>query len=163
MESFHHHPAPTSLHLIGFTRAALLEQERKFKRAKCGAFSSENKEFDSQEIPRLVIVLGTTWNETGCCGGNHTWRREQQRGSSLKPPLILGIAIPELSDVPLSPQAAAYASEDGVLTEAMIDARVADAVQQHRQKMEWLKTEGAEANKGTDRNPLLPFPKGTPV
>lgn len=60
MESFHHHPAPTSLHLIGFTRAALLEQERKFKRAKCGAFSSENKEFDSQEIPRLVIALGTT-------------------------------------------------------------------------------------------------------
>lgn len=69
-------------------------------------------------------------------------------------------AIPEVS---LSPQAAAYASEDGVLTEAMIDARVADAVQQHRQKMEWLKTEGAEATKGTDRNPLLPFPKGTAV
>lgn len=50
-----------------------------------------------------------------------------------------------------------------MLTEAMMDARVADAVRQHRQKMEWLKTEGAEATKETDRNPLLPFPKGTPV
>lgn len=44
-------------------------------------------------------------------------------------------------------QAAAYASEDGVLTEAMIDARVADAVQQHKQKMEWLKAEGVEPGK----------------
>lgn len=65
--------------------------------------------------------------------------------------------------LPLPLQAAAYASEDGVLTEAMIDARVADAVQQHKQKMEWLKTEGAEASKGAGSNPLLPFPKGTPV
>lgn len=99
-------------------------------------------------------------------GGNVAWRREQQKGSSLSCPLLAGNATPEVSEVSevsLSPQAAAYASEDGVLTEAMIDARVADAVQQHRQKMEWLKTEGAEANKGTDRNPLLPFPKGTPV
>lgn len=38
----------------------------------------------------------------------------------------------------LFPQAAAYSSEDGVLTEAMIDARVDDAVKQHRQKMDWL-------------------------
>lgn len=65
--------------------------------------------------------------------------------------------------LPFSLQAAAYASEDGVLTEAMIDARVADAVQQHRQKMEWLKAEGAEAGKGVGKNPLLPFPKGTAV
>ncbi|EHB00405.1 ATPase family AAA domain-containing protein 3 [Heterocephalus glaber] len=42
----------------------------------------------------------------------------------------------------LSPQAMAYASEDGVLTEAMMDARVQDAVQQHQQKMQWLKVEG---------------------
>lgn len=67
------------------------------------------------------------------------------------------------ASLPLPPQAAAYASEDGVLTEAMIDARVADAVQQHRQKMEWLKAEGAEASKEGVRTPLLPFPKGTPV
>lgn len=39
-------------------------------------------------------------------------------------------------------QAMAYASEDGVLTEAMMDARVQDAMQQHQQKMQWLKAEG---------------------
>lgn len=38
----------------------------------------------------------------------------------------------------------AYASEDGVLTEAMMDARVQDAIQQHRQKMEWLKADGSQ-------------------
>lgn len=38
-------------------------------------------------------------------------------------------------------QAAAYSSEDGVLTEAMIDARVDDAVKQHIQKMDWLHAE----------------------
>lgn len=38
-------------------------------------------------------------------------------------------------------QAAAYSSEDGVLTEAMIDARVDDAVKQHQQKMDWLHKE----------------------
>ncbi|KFW67880.1 ATPase family AAA domain-containing protein 3-A, partial [Pygoscelis adeliae] len=77
--------------------------------------------------------------------------------------LTEGMSGREISQLAVAWQAAAYASEDGVLTEAMIDARVADAVQQHKQKMEWLKTEGAEANKGTGRNSLLPFPKGTPV
>ena len=38
----------------------------------------------------------------------------------------------------------AYASEDGVLTEAMMDARVQDAIQQHRQKMEWLTADGSQ-------------------
>lgn len=38
-------------------------------------------------------------------------------------------------------QAAAYSSEDGVLTEAMIDARVDGAVKQHLQKMDWLRGE----------------------
>ncbi|KFQ63629.1 ATPase family AAA domain-containing protein 3-A, partial [Pelecanus crispus] len=77
--------------------------------------------------------------------------------------LTEGMSGREISQLAVAWQAAAYASEDGVLTEAMIDARVADAVQQHKQKMEWLKTEGTEASKGTGRNPLLPFPKGTPV
>ncbi|XP_028940083.1 ATPase family AAA domain-containing protein 3A [Antrostomus carolinensis] len=77
--------------------------------------------------------------------------------------LTEGMSGREISQLAVAWQAAAYASEDGVLTEAMIDARVADAVQQHKQKMEWLKTEGAEASKGADRNPPLPFPKGTPV
>ncbi|XP_075028427.1 ATPase family AAA domain-containing protein 3A isoform X2 [Calonectris borealis] len=77
--------------------------------------------------------------------------------------LTEGMSGREISQLAVAWQAAAYASEDGVLTEAMIDARVADAVQQHKQKMEWLKSEGAEASKGTGKNPLLPFPKGTPV
>uniref|UniRef100_A0A8B9BQ24 ATPase family AAA domain containing 3A n=1 Tax=Anser brachyrhynchus TaxID=132585 RepID=A0A8B9BQ24_9AVES len=77
--------------------------------------------------------------------------------------LTEGMSGREISQLAVAWQAAAYASEDGVLTEAMIDARVADAVQQHRQKMEWLKAEGAEASKGAGRNPLLPFPKGTAV
>lgn len=37
----------------------------------------------------------------------------------------------------------AYASEDGVLTEAMMDVRVQEAVRQHRQKRQWLQAEGA--------------------
>uniref|UniRef100_A0A8C5TUN9 ATPase family AAA domain containing 3A n=1 Tax=Malurus cyaneus samueli TaxID=2593467 RepID=A0A8C5TUN9_9PASS len=77
--------------------------------------------------------------------------------------LTEGMSGREISQLAVAWQAAAYASEDGVLTEAMMDARVADAVRQHRQKMEWLNTDGAETTKGTDRNPLLPFPKGTPV
>lgn len=45
-------------------------------------------------------------------------------------------------------QAAAYSSEDGVLTEAMIDARVDDAVRQHMQKMDWLHGDGVLDNEG---------------
>lgn len=52
-------------------------------------------------------------------------------------------------------QAAAYSSEDGVLTEAMIDARVDDAVKQHLQKMDWLHGE-EEAQTKT----LTPPPAG---
>ncbi|XDV23148.1 hypothetical protein PO909_027852 [Leuciscus waleckii] len=44
--------------------------------------------------------------------------------------------------------AAAYASEDGVLTEAMIEARVDEAVRQHQQKMDWLHGEGVLDNTG---------------
>nr|XP_021137598.1 ATPase family AAA domain-containing protein 3A [Columba livia] len=77
--------------------------------------------------------------------------------------LTEGMSGREISQLAVAWQAAAYASEDGVLTEAMIDARVADAVRQHKQKMEWLKAEGAEASKESGKNPLLPFPKGTPV
>lgn len=34
-------------------------------------------------------------------------------------------------------QAAAYASEDGILTEKMIDAKVDDAIKQHTKKIDW--------------------------
>uniref|UniRef100_A0AAR2KEP5 AAA+ ATPase domain-containing protein n=1 Tax=Pygocentrus nattereri TaxID=42514 RepID=A0AAR2KEP5_PYGNA len=54
-----------------------------------------------------------------------------------------GMSGREISKLGVAWQAAAYSSEDGVLTEAMIDARVDDAVRQHMQKMDWLQdTEG---------------------
>ncbi|KAI3370090.1 hypothetical protein L3Q82_024885 [Scortum barcoo] len=49
-----------------------------------------------------------------------------------------GMSGREISKLGVAWQAAAYSSEDGVLTEAMIDARVDDAVKQHVQKMDWL-------------------------
>uniref|UniRef100_A0A673CAI3 ATPase family AAA domain-containing protein 3-A-like n=1 Tax=Sphaeramia orbicularis TaxID=375764 RepID=A0A673CAI3_9TELE len=52
-----------------------------------------------------------------------------------------GMSGREISKLGVAWQAAAYSSEDGVLTEAMIDARVDDAVKQHRQKMDWLHAE----------------------
>ncbi|XP_053546507.1 ATPase family AAA domain-containing protein 3A [Bombina bombina] len=74
-----------------------------------------------------------------------------------------GMSGREISKLGVSWQAAAYASEDGILTEAMIDARVADAVRQHQQKMEWLKAEGKEEGKEPGKNPLQPLLEGTPV
>ncbi|XP_037535439.1 ATPase family AAA domain containing 3 [Nematolebias whitei] len=52
-----------------------------------------------------------------------------------------GMSGREISKLGVAWQAAAYSSEDGVLTEAMIDARVDDAVKQHLQKMDWLRGE----------------------
>ncbi|XP_061639620.1 ATPase family AAA domain containing 3 [Phyllopteryx taeniolatus] len=66
-----------------------------------------------------------------------------------------GMSGREISKLGVAWQAAAYSSEDGVLTEAMIDARVGDAVKQHRQKMDWLRTE-EEAQTKT----LTPPPAG---
>uniref|UniRef100_A0A2K5NKI5 ATPase family AAA domain containing 3A n=1 Tax=Cercocebus atys TaxID=9531 RepID=A0A2K5NKI5_CERAT len=56
--------------------------------------------------------------------------------------LTEGMSGREIAQLALSWQATAYASEDGVLTEAVMDACVQDAVQQHQQKMCWLKSEG---------------------
>uniref|UniRef100_A0A7N8YL08 ATPase family AAA domain containing 3A n=1 Tax=Mastacembelus armatus TaxID=205130 RepID=A0A7N8YL08_9TELE len=55
-----------------------------------------------------------------------------------------GMSGREISKLGVAWQAAAYSSEDGVLTEAMIDARVDDAVKQHLQKMDWLHREDEE-------------------
>ncbi|XP_078498534.1 ATPase family AAA domain-containing protein 3A [Lissotriton helveticus] len=74
-----------------------------------------------------------------------------------------GMSGREISKLGVAWQAAAYASEDGVLTEAMIDARVADAVRQHQQKMTWLKAEGKDASTDLGKNPLQPLLEGTPV
>uniref|UniRef100_A0A673GKV9 AAA+ ATPase domain-containing protein n=1 Tax=Sinocyclocheilus rhinocerous TaxID=307959 RepID=A0A673GKV9_9TELE len=61
---------------------------------------------------------------------------------------VEGMSGREISKLAVAWQAAAYSSEDGVLTEAMIDARVDDAVRQHRQKMDWLHGEGVLDNEG---------------
>ncbi|KAL6120025.1 atad3a [Pungitius sinensis] len=55
-----------------------------------------------------------------------------------------GMSGREISKLGVAWQAAAYSSEDGVLTEAMIDSRVDDAIKQHAQKMDWLQTEAGE-------------------
>ncbi|XP_053173335.1 uncharacterized protein LOC128357118 [Scomber japonicus] len=55
-----------------------------------------------------------------------------------------GMSGREISKLGVAWQAAAYSSEDGVLTEMMIDARVDDAIKQHAQKMDWLLTDAGE-------------------
>uniref|UniRef100_A0A4W5M521 ATPase family AAA domain containing 3A n=1 Tax=Hucho hucho TaxID=62062 RepID=A0A4W5M521_9TELE len=59
-----------------------------------------------------------------------------------------GMSGREISKLGVAWQAAAYSSEDGVLTEAMIDARVDDALHQHAQKMDWLHMEGGAESAG---------------
>uniref|UniRef100_A0A1A8ECZ0 ATPase family, AAA domain containing 3B n=1 Tax=Nothobranchius kadleci TaxID=1051664 RepID=A0A1A8ECZ0_NOTKA len=71
-----------------------------------------------------------------------------------------GMSGREISKLGVAWQAAAYSSEDGVLTEAMIDARVDDAVKQHHQKMDWLR--GEEEAKSLTPPPLSPLPAGVP-
>lgn len=61
---------------------------------------------------------------------------------------VEGMSGREISKLGVAWQAAAYSSEDGVLSEAMIDARVEAAVRQHRQKMDWLHGEGVLDNEG---------------
>ncbi|XP_036415760.1 ATPase family AAA domain containing 3 [Colossoma macropomum] len=77
-----------------------------------------------------------------------------------------GMSGREISKLGVAWQAAAYSSEDGVLTEAMIDARVDDAVRQHMQKMDWLQDtegitmspshQGAAAGKGAKMGFIVP-------
>uniref|UniRef100_A0A4W6BXF5 ATPase family AAA domain containing 3A n=1 Tax=Lates calcarifer TaxID=8187 RepID=A0A4W6BXF5_LATCA len=55
-----------------------------------------------------------------------------------------GMSGREISKLGVAWQAAAYSSEDGVLTEAMLDSRVDDAIKQHAQKMNWLLMEAGE-------------------
>ncbi|VDN02064.1 unnamed protein product [Thelazia callipaeda] len=52
-----------------------------------------------------------------------------------------GMSGRQLSKLVISWQAAAYASEDGVLTTKMIDICTNEMVQQHRQKITWLNRE----------------------
>ncbi|XP_069690200.1 ATPase family AAA domain-containing protein 3A homolog [Periplaneta americana] len=55
--------------------------------------------------------------------------------------LTEGMSGREIAKLGVAWQAAAYASEDGVLTEKMVMDRVMDAVVQHKQKVEWQSEE----------------------
>ncbi|KAK0135840.1 ATPase family AAA domain-containing protein 3-A [Merluccius polli] len=72
-----------------------------------------------------------------------------------------GMSGREISKLGVAWQAAAYSSESGVLTEAMIDARVQDAVKQHIQKMDWLHGEGAEEVQARTPSPKQTGPGGS--
>jgi len=48
-----------------------------------------------------------------------------------------GLSGREISKLGVSWQAAAYASENGILTEAMVMERVNDIIRQHKQRMLW--------------------------
>lgn len=52
-----------------------------------------------------------------------------------------GLSGREISKIAIAWQASAYGSPDGVLTEEMMDARIDEAVRQHKQKVEWHKAE----------------------
>ncbi|XP_062960365.1 ATPase family AAA domain-containing protein 3 isoform X2 [Cynocephalus volans] len=67
--------------------------------------------------------------------------------------LTEGMSGREISQLAVAWQAMAYASEDGVLTEAMVDARVQDAIEQHQQKMRWLTAQGPRPGGGQPPSP----------
>jgi ATPase family AAA domain-containing protein 3A/B len=58
-----------------------------------------------------------------------------------------GLSGRELSKLVFGWQASAYASDDGVLTEEIIDRNTQEALRQHAQKMDWLKLESSPARK----------------
>lgn len=58
-----------------------------------------------------------------------------------------GLSGREISKLGVAWQATAYASEDGVLTEEMIDIRVADTIGQHKQKVNWHTAEEEKLEK----------------
>lgn len=61
--------------------------------------------------------------------------------------IIVGLSI---SRAPL--QMAAYASDDGVLTEKMIDEKVQNAIKAHRKKVAWQQQSDGVKPSGKDAN-----------
>ncbi|XP_034254899.1 ATPase family AAA domain-containing protein 3A homolog [Thrips palmi] len=61
--------------------------------------------------------------------------------------LTEGLSGREISKLGVAWQAAAYASEDGVLTEQMVLDRCQDAIRQHRQKVEWQSDQERQESK----------------
>ncbi|XP_067006029.1 ATPase family AAA domain-containing protein 3A homolog [Anabrus simplex] len=82
-----------------------------------------------------------------------------------------GMSGREIAKLGVAWQAAAYASEDGVLTEKMVMDRVNDALQQHKQKVLWQSEQErnesrALSGKDADYIPIVPaisLVKGTGV
>ncbi|KAK2150461.1 hypothetical protein LSH36_404g02037 [Paralvinella palmiformis] len=80
-----------------------------------------------------------------------------------------GLSGREISKLGVAWQAAAYASEDGILTEPMIDARVDDAIQGHKKKVKWQerqelaeKLEAGDVRSSKDKMAFIPpKPKGS--
>lgn len=60
-----------------------------------------------------------------------------------------GLSGREISKIAIAWQASAYGSADGVLTEEMMDARVDEAVRQHKQKVEWHGSSGQSSETST--------------
>uniref|UniRef100_A0A2K5JSJ3 ATPase AAA-type core domain-containing protein n=1 Tax=Colobus angolensis palliatus TaxID=336983 RepID=A0A2K5JSJ3_COLAP len=56
--------------------------------------------------------------------------------------LMDGMSGRKIEQLAVSCLAKAYASKDGVLTEAMLDAHVDDFIEKHQEKMRWLKKDG---------------------
>ncbi|VDI55172.1 ATPase family AAA domain-containing protein 3A/B [Mytilus galloprovincialis] len=56
-----------------------------------------------------------------------------------------GLSGREISKLGVAWQAAAYASDDGILTEKMIDERVQDTIKQHAKKVTWHEDQDSKA------------------
>ncbi|XP_064642219.1 ATPase family AAA domain-containing protein 3-A-like [Lineus longissimus] len=61
-----------------------------------------------------------------------------------------GLSGREVSKLGVAWQASAYASEDGILTEQMVDDRVSDAIEQHAKKVTWQKEDSLRPGQQTD-------------
>lgn len=65
-----------------------------------------------------------------------------------------GMSGREIAKLGVAWQAAAYASEDGVLTEKMARDRCNDTVRQHQQKVEWQSEEERRESRSISYSPV---------
>ncbi|KAK3105048.1 hypothetical protein FSP39_016060 [Pinctada imbricata] len=118
----------------------------------------EMVEFDSpslQERERLVrqyfdmYVLKPATEKKGLFGGSRL--KVADFDYSAKCSQIAarteGLSGREISKLGVAWQAVAYASDDGVLTEVMIDEKVGDAIKQHAKKVTWQRDQAIKEEK----------------
>ncbi|XP_043188846.1 ATPase family AAA domain-containing protein 3A homolog [Amphibalanus amphitrite] len=77
--------------------------------------------------------------------------------------MTAGLSGREIAKLGVAWQAAAYASEDGVLTEKMVMDRVEDAIRQNRKKMEWLSEEERREGKSGVHSDSTATPQSSPA